>query len=93
MDAINTSLTWFTTVFYGTCIVVTPDFISEILHAPRVDRPNYPSYPRLFSISRDELVTLFCEKRHSSMRRSCCGEVPLISLQLSSLGDHGSLIW
>ena len=61
MHAINTSVPQITTVFCGTCIIVTPDFISEVLHVPRVDRPDYPSHPHLTSISRDELTSLFCE--------------------------------
>ena len=62
MYAINTSMPRFTTVFRGTHIVVTPDFIFKVLHVPRVDHPDYPSHPRLTSISRDELASLFCEK-------------------------------
>ena len=62
MYAINTSMPRFTTVFRGTHIVVTPDFIFKVLHFPRVDHPDYPSHPRLTSISRDELASLFCEK-------------------------------
>ena len=59
---INTYVPRFTTVFHGTHIVVTPQLISEILHVPRVDGPNYPSHHCLSSISRDELASLFCEK-------------------------------
>ena len=62
MHAIDTSVPWFTTVFRGIRIVVTLNFVFKILHVPRVDRPDYPSHPRLTSISRDELVSLFCEK-------------------------------
>ena len=62
MHTIDTSMPWFTTVFRGIRIVVTPNFVFEVLHVPRVDRPDYPSHPRLTSISRDELASLFCEK-------------------------------
>ena len=51
MHSINTSVPQFTTVFRGTRIVVTPNFITEVLHIPRVDHPDYPSHPRLTSIS------------------------------------------
>ena len=61
IHAINTSVPQFTTVFHGTHIVVTLDFIFEVLHVPRVDRLDYPSCHRLSSISRDELTSLFCE--------------------------------
>ena len=62
MHAIDTSVPQFTTIFHGTRIVVTSDFISKVLCVPRVDRPDYPSHPRLSSISRDELASFFCEK-------------------------------
>ena len=62
MHAIDTSMPRFTTVFRGTHIIVTLDFISEVLHVPRVDQPDYPSHPHLTSISRDELASLYCEK-------------------------------
>ena len=62
MHAINTSVPRFTTVFWGTRIVVTPKLIFKVLHAPMVDFPNYPSHRRLASISRDKLASLFYEK-------------------------------
>ena len=52
----------FTTIFWGTHIVVTPKFISNVLYVPRVDRPDYPSYRHLSSASRDEMASFFCEK-------------------------------
>ena len=60
MHVVNTSVPWFTTVFRCTRIVVTLDFISEILHVPRVDRLDYPSHPYLTSIFKDKLASLFC---------------------------------
>ena len=51
MHAIDTSIPRFTTVFYGTRIVVTPDFISEVLQVPRMDLPNYlKSFSKIFSL-------------------------------------------
>ena len=61
IHAINTYVPQFTTVFKGTHIIVTSDLISEVLHVPRVVRPNYHSHPCLCSISQDELATRFCE--------------------------------
>ena len=49
-------------VFRCTHIVVTLEFIFEVLHVPRVDHPDYPSHCRLSSVSRDEMASLFCEK-------------------------------
>ena len=51
MHAIDTFVPRFTTIFRGTRIVVTSEFISEVLHVPRVDRLNCPSHHRLSSIS------------------------------------------
>ena len=62
MYVIDISVPQFTTVFCGTRIVVTSDFVFEVLHVPKVDHADYPSHPRLTSISRDELASLFCEK-------------------------------
>ena len=62
MHAIDISIPWFTTVFRGTRIIVTPKLISKVLRVPRVDHPDYPSHEHLSSISKDELASLFCEK-------------------------------
>ena len=42
-------------------IVVTLNIVSEVLHVPRVAHPDYPSYDRLRIMSKDELLSLFCE--------------------------------
>ena len=52
----------FIAVFYSTHIVVTLDFVSEVLHVPKVDRPGYPTHSCLTSISKDELASPFYEK-------------------------------
>ena len=49
------SIPWYTYHSYA-------DFISKVLCFPKVDRLDYPSHPCLTSISRGELVSLFCEK-------------------------------
>ena len=41
--------------------MVTPDLVSEVLHVPRVAHPDYPSYDRLKIVSKDELMSCFCE--------------------------------
>ena len=43
------------------CIVVTLDIVSEVLHVLRVVHPDYPSYDRLKTVSKDEFSSLFCE--------------------------------
>ena len=62
MHAIDTSIPRFTTIFRGTHIIVTLEFISEVLRFSRVDCSDYPIHIRLHSISRDEMASLFCEK-------------------------------
>ena len=42
-------------------MVVTPDIVSEVLHVPRVAHPDYPSCDCLRTVSKDELLSLFCE--------------------------------
>jgi len=49
-------------VFHGTCIIVTPKIIFEVLRFTWVDRPYYPSHRCLSSISSDKLALLFYEK-------------------------------
>ena len=49
------------TRFRGMRIVVTPDLISEVLHVPRVEFVDYPGYDHLKTVSKDELMSLFCE--------------------------------
>ena len=59
MHAIDTCVSRFTTVFYGTRIIVTPDLVSKVLHVPRVDCSDYPSHPHLISISSHELASIY----------------------------------
>ena len=41
--------------------MVTLDNVSEVLHVPRVTHPDYPSCERLRTVSKDELISSFCE--------------------------------
>ena len=61
MHGFNTSIPRFVTQVRGTRIVITPDIISEILHVPWVSHPDYPTCPCLRTVSKDELLFLFCE--------------------------------
>jgi len=61
MHDIDTSVPCFVTIFWGTCIVVTSDLISKVLHFPKVAHPDYPDCDRLRILSRDELISHFCE--------------------------------
>ena len=51
----------FITRVRGTRIVVIPDLISKVLHIPRVEFADYVGCPRLRTVSKDELMSLFCE--------------------------------
>ena len=61
MHEFDYSIPHFVIHVQGTCIVVTPDIVSEVLHVPRVAHPNYPGCDRLRTVSKDELSSLFCE--------------------------------
>ena len=70
------SIPQFVTQIQGTRIVVTLEIISEILHVPRVLHPDYPACPRLRIVSKDELLSLFCETPSSwgeSQNTLCLG--------------------
>ena len=45
----------------GTRIVVTPNLVSEVLDVLSVAHLDYPNCDRLRTMSKDELLSLFCE--------------------------------
>ena len=47
--------------FQDTRIVVTLDLISKVLHVLSVSHPDYPGCERLQTVSRDELLSHFCQ--------------------------------
>ena len=57
----DTSVPQLVMTFRGTHIVVTPDLISEVLYVSRVAHPDYPGCDRLWTVSRDEFLSHFCE--------------------------------
>ena len=61
MHGFDYSIPHFITRVQGMRIVVTPDLISEVLHVLKVEFADYPSYPHLWTMSKDELMSLFCE--------------------------------
>ena len=61
MHRFDYSIPKFSTRIQGIWMVVTPDIVSEVLHVPRVAHPNYPSSKHLRIVSKDELLSLFCE--------------------------------
>ena len=46
----------------GTHILITPQLVMNVLRVPRIEFPDYPSYERLRTVSRDELMSAFCER-------------------------------
>ena len=61
MHGINHSIPLFLTRVRGTRILVTPQLVADVLHDPKIEFPNYPSCERLRTVSRDELMSSFCE--------------------------------
>ena len=51
----------FITHVRSTCIVVTPNLISKVLHVSRVEFADYIGCSHLRIVSEDELMSLFCE--------------------------------
>ena len=61
MHGIDRSVPLFFTRVRGTRIPVTPQLVADVLHAPRIKFPDYPSCERLRTVSRYELMSSFCE--------------------------------
>jgi len=62
MYGFDYSVPLFITCVRGTRIVVTSDIVSDVLHVPRVTHPDYPDCDRLRTVSKDELISFFCER-------------------------------
>ena len=61
MHRIDTSIPHFFFYVRGMRIVVTSEIVSEVLHVPRVAHPDYPGCEHLKTVSKDELLSRFCE--------------------------------
>ena len=62
MHEIDRSIPFFFTRVRGTCILVTPQLVVDVLRVPRIEFLDYPSCERLRTMSRDELMSAFCER-------------------------------
>ena len=62
MRRIDRSVPLFFTRVWGMHIPVTLQLVADVLHVPRIEFPDYPSYERLRTVSRDELMFSFCER-------------------------------
>ena len=61
MHGFDYSIPQFVTCIRGIRMVVTPEIVSKVLHVPRVARLDYPGYEHLRTVSKDEILSLFCE--------------------------------
>ena len=61
MHGFDYSIPLFVTRVRGLRIVVTPDIVSNVLHVLRVAHSDYPDCDRLRTVSKDELISSFCE--------------------------------
>ena len=62
MHGLDSSIPLFHTRVRGTRIVVTSELVSNVLRVLRVEHPDYPSCERLRTVSKDEMISAFCER-------------------------------
>ena len=62
MHGIDCSVPLFFTHVRGTRIPVTPQLVVDVLHVPRIEFLDYPSCECPRTMSRDELMSSFCER-------------------------------
>ena len=62
MHRIDHSVPHFVTRVQGISIPVTPQLITDVLRVPRIEFPDYLSCERLRTMSKDELMSAFCER-------------------------------
>ena len=62
MHRIGRLVPLFFTRIRGTRIPLTPQLVADVLRVPRIEFPDYPSCERLRTVSRDELMSSFCER-------------------------------
>ena len=65
MHRFDYSVPHFITRIRSTRMAVTPDLIFEVLHIPKVEFANYPSYKSLRTMSKNKVTSRFRET-HSS---------------------------
>ena len=59
---IDWSVPLFFTHVRGTRIPITLQLVTDVLRVPMIEFPDYPSCERLRTMSRDELMSAFCER-------------------------------
>ena len=61
MHGFDYSVPFFVIRIWGIRIVVTPDIVFEVLRVPRVEHLDYLGCERLRTVSKDELISFFCD--------------------------------
>ena len=62
MHGIDCLVPFFFTRVWGTRIPVTPQLVADVLRVPGIEFPDYPGCERLRIVSKDELMSAFCER-------------------------------
>ena len=62
MHGFDFSIPFFSTRVRGTRIEVTPQLVADVLYVPRVEHPDYSSCEHLRTVSKDEMISTFCER-------------------------------
>ena len=62
MHRIDRSVPLFFTRVRGTHILATPQLVADVLRVLRIEFPDYLSCERQRTVSRDELMSSFCER-------------------------------
>ena len=61
MHGFDFSMPLFIIHIRGTRIIVTLEIVSDVLRVPKVEHPDYLGYDHLKTMSKDELISTFCE--------------------------------
>ena len=62
MHGLDSLVPFFHNHVWGTCIVVTLELVSNVLRVPRVEHLDYLRCERLRTMSKDEMISAFCER-------------------------------
>ena len=82
MHEIDHSVPLFFPRVQGTRIPVTSQLVADVLRVPRIEFPDYPSCERLRTVSKDDLMSSFCE------RPTAWGERPFTPCQHFAKGPR-----
>ena len=59
MHVLDSSVPLLHTRVRGTCIIVTSELVSDVLHVLKVEHHDYPGCERLRTVSKDEMIFAF----------------------------------